>query len=251
MQKNYLIPGSILIAGLLIAGAVVYSTGLKAQNQPQSKNNPAEEKVSLALGADDVILGNPNAPITIVEYADFQCPFCAHYFSDAEKSIKDNFVKAGKVKIVYRHFAFLGPESTGAAQAAECAKDQGKFWEYHDELYKEEIKDGSERNGNLNEALFKKIAARLGMNGSDFAACVSSKKYAGKVDKDYELAQTYGVGATPSIILGNGNPIEIDVAAVRQGMQARQNVIPLASGAFISGALPYAQFETILNSLLK
>src|SRR3989344_6619341 len=159
MNKEYLLPVSILVAGVLIAGSVIYSTGLK--NRPN--NNAAKEPTVLneevlKLTSDDVVLGDPDAPVTLIEYSDFQCPFCGRFFSQTENLIKENYIQTGKAKFVYRHFAFLGPESVAAAEAVECAKDQGKFWEYHDQLFTEEIKDGKEHNGNLNGALFDTIA---------------------------------------------------------------------------------------------
>jgi protein-disulfide isomerase len=113
------------------------------------------------LGARDVILGDPNAPVTFIEYGDYQCPFCARFFTDVEPLIRDQYVKTGKVKIIFRSYPFLGAESTAAAEAAECAKDQGKFWEYHDALYTAESQDGHENNGSMTRDLFLTLAQNL------------------------------------------------------------------------------------------
>ncbi len=115
------------------------------------------------LSDRDVILGDPNAPVTIIEYGDYQCPFCARFYTDVEQFIRDEYIASGKVKMVFRNYAFLGPESVAAAEAAECAKDQGKFWEYHDQLYEAENKDGREHNGNLAKDLFVQISEELGL----------------------------------------------------------------------------------------
>ena len=224
-SKNYLLPASILIAGVLISGSVIYSTGLK--NVPAGQlGASAEEVVSgddLKLNQDDVILGDPNAPVALVEYSDFQCPFCGRFYSQSENLIKENYVQSGKVQFVYRHFAFLGPESRAAAAAVECAKDQGKFWEYHDSLFDEEIADGQEHNGNLNRDLFVSLAKNLQLNTDNFASCLDSNKYAEKVERDYVGAQALGVRATPTIFV---------------------------NGVKLEGALPFAQFKAVIDQLL-
>lgn len=125
--------------------------GTKVQNVP-------------APSADDVILGDSNAPVTVIEYGDYQCPFCARFFIDVEPLIRQKYIETGKVKMIFRNYAFLGPESPAAAEAAECAKDQGQYWAYHDALYAAEHQDGQERNGNLNKDLFETIAQSLKLN---------------------------------------------------------------------------------------
>lgn len=217
------------MTGVLIAGAVIYSTGLKgsapANNQAAniSNTNPSPE-VSLELNSGDVILGDAKAPVTVIEYGDFQCPFCGKFFSQTEPLIKENYVRAGKVKFVYRHFAFLGPESVEAAKAAECAKDQGRFWEYHDALFNAEIQDGQEHNGNLNSELFKSLAAELKMNAVMFSSCLASNKYADKVQKDYDGGIAAGIQATPTTFVNKTK---------------------------VEGAVSFSSFKTIIDRLLS
>lgn len=229
-MKDYILPVSIIVAALMISGSVVYNasrSNLKADlggsDNYNTGNEPADSGVSLQLNSQDVVLGDLNAPVTLVEYGDFQCPFCGRFFSQTEPAIKEEYVKTGKVKFVYRHFAFLGPESLAAAEASECAKDQGKFWQYHDEIYKEEQRDGEEHNGNLNRDLFLGIAGRLGLNEADFASCFDQKKYANKVQDDLDSARLVGVSATPTNFV-NGRKIE--------------------------GALPFAQFKLVIEQEL-
>ncbi|HEY4499695.1 MAG TPA: DsbA family protein [Candidatus Paceibacterota bacterium] len=230
MQKEYLLPVSILAAGVLIAGSVLYSTGITANKKGATAdldtvlNQDSGAAVSLSLNAEDVVLGDPKAPVTLIEYADFQCPFCGRFYSQVMPKIKENFVKNKEVKIVYRHFAFLGPESVAAAEASECAKDQGKFWEYHNALYDAEVKDGKEHNGNLNETFFMSLAAKLGLNVSNFSQCVTDQKYKQKVEDDYTGALKVGVAATPTSFI-NGTKVE--------------------------GALPYSQFEPLLKQAIQ
>jgi protein-disulfide isomerase len=208
-NKNYLLPVSILVAAVLIAGAVIYSTGVKNTkpenqqaniNQAVQNQNPTEPQID-----DEVILGDPKATVTVFIFSDYQCPYCGKFYKEAEALIRKNYVDTGKVKMVYKDVAFLGPESTAASQAANCAKDQGKFWQYHDALFDAEIKDGQENSGNLNRDLFKKIASGLSMNVNDFLSCFDSQKYAAAVEKDTQEANSLlqnGV-STPTIFIND------------------------------------------------
>jgi protein-disulfide isomerase len=110
------------------------------------------------VGARDVILGDTKAPVTVIEYGDYQCPFCARFFTDVEPLLREQYIKTGKVRMIFRNYPFLGNESIAAAEAAECAKDQGKFWDFHDALYTAEHQDGRENNGNLTNQAFYQLA---------------------------------------------------------------------------------------------
>lgn len=225
MNKDYLLPVSILVAGVLIAGAVLYSAGLK--NQPVIPGGPSAPEVvtgeELELIKDDVVLGDLDAPVTLIEYSDFQCPFCGRFFSQSEPKIREEYVKTGQVKFVYRHFAFLGPESLAAANAAECAKDQGKFWQYHDELFNSEILDSTENNNNLSRSFFLSLARKVGLNETDFSSCLDQNKYENKIQNDYAVAQKLGVNSTPTVFVNNKKLV---------------------------GALPYAQFKAEIEAEL-
>lgn len=218
---------SILIAGVLIAGAVIYAVGAKNQPAvaPSGGNQPAPTFDQLMkLTSRDVILGDPNAPVTFIEYGDYQCPFCARFFSTVESSLKDNYIKDGKVRFVFRDLSILGSESQGAAEAAECAKDQGKFWPFHDALYTAEEADAQENNGNLNRDLFLRLAGQVGMNTKDFGSCYDAHKYTQVVKDVTRAAQAAGLNGTPS---------------------------SLVNGQLVVGAQPYSYFSQTIDSLLK
>lgn len=209
-KKDWFLPASIVFAAVLISGSIIYlvkSGGITKPTAPAGNGAGSGQAAQggdvTKLGSRDVVMGDPNAPVTVIEYADFQCPFCGRFFLDAGTKIRDQYVKTGKVKMVYRDFAFLGPESTASAEAAECAKDQGKFWSYHDALYTEEIADGKENSGNLNRALFLKLANNLGLNVGDFTSCIDSNKYADVVKNSVSDAQSFGVNSTPTIFVGS------------------------------------------------
>ena len=144
---------AVIVAGIVIAGAIYFSS-IKPTNVPVNGNGIPVTTTLAPVEKGDKTLGNPNAKVTLVIYEDFQCPFCGAINglepnSSLIQSLKqrdpnwtpfmpeiiNNYVKNGDVQFVYRDWAFLGPESTRAAEAARCAGDQSKFWEYHDYLY--------------------------------------------------------------------------------------------------------------------
>jgi protein-disulfide isomerase len=185
------------------------------------------------LGSRDAILGNANAPVTIVEYGDYQCPFCTRYFSTIQPQIVSDYINTGKAKMVFRDFAFLGPESTIAANAAQCAEDQNKLWAYHDALYtakiQDEAKGGSEDDGFYTPALFVKLAGQVGLNIPTFTSCVNGNSDASVVASEISAAQAAGVNSTP-VTFVNGVEVEVngqsagaDAATVLKAIQAAVN----------------------------
>jgi protein-disulfide isomerase len=140
-------------------------------------------------------LGDANAKVTIVEFADFQCPFCGRFQQSVYPQIKSEYIDTGKATLVYQDFAFLGEESTVAAEAAKCAGDQGKFWEYHDYLYQHQ--DG-ENQGAFSIANLKKFAAALKLNKSKFDSCLDSEKYAKAVADQTAFGSSLQITGTPT-----------------------------------------------------
>lgn len=172
-----------------------------------------------AVTADDHVKGGKNAKVTLVEYSDFECPFCGSFFSTLQQAEQEY---GDDIKIVYRHFPLsFHPEGTPAAEASECAAEQGKFWEFHDYIFQNQTR--------ISAALYTEAAGKIGLNAKKFADCVSSRKYSQKVIDQQNGGSVAGVGGTPhTIILGpNGE------------------VIPL------SGALPYPQVKSAIDSVLK
>ena len=148
-------------------------------------------------------LGQASAPVTIEEWADFQCPACGQFARVTEPRLLTSYVAQGQVKLVVHHFAFLGLESNWAAEAAECAGEQGKFFEYHDRLY---ASQAGENRGAFSKDNLKKIGNDLGL-GPAFAACVDSGRYAQAVRDDTKAGRDRGVQATPTLFV-NGRKIE-------------------------------------------
>ena len=146
---------------------------------------------------DDPVMGKENAPLTIIEFSDFQCPFCSRFKSDTLSQIKSQYVDTGKVKFIYRDFPLtsIHPMAQKSAEAAECADDQGKFWEYHDVIF--------EKQASLSLNNLKQWASELGLNTNDFNKCLDSGKYESEVSKDASDAQRAGGQGTPFFIVGN------------------------------------------------
>jgi protein-disulfide isomerase len=218
-KPDYLLPLSIFVSGVLISASILYVGGSPAQGN----GSGGDDIAAVAISKDDVVLGREDAPVEFIEYGDYQCPFCARFFKETEPLIRKNYVETGKVKLTFRNLAFLGPESVAAAEAAACAKEQGKFWQYHEALYNAESADGEEHNGNLNRNLFVELAGRLGLDGGKFASCIDAKKYSTKIEEDNRTAATAGVRSTPTAFV---------------------------NGKMVVGALPYAEFEKAIEAAL-
>lgn len=203
-KRDYFLPVSILVSAVLISTSILYAT--RVQTGGAGTANVADSAKAAAETApkvekNDIVLGNPKAPVTMFVFEDYQCPYCAMFFSQTEKRVRDTFVKDGKVKMVFRGFQFLGPESLASGEAVACAKEQGKFWEMHDAIFTEELVDKKENNGNLTTAFFEKTAQNIGMDLPQFSSCLSTGKYKADVQAGTQDAAKYGVQSTPTFFL--------------------------------------------------
>jgi protein-disulfide isomerase len=147
--------------------------------------------------------GDANAPVTLIEFSDFQCPYCGRFATGAARHIDDEYVNSGKVRFGYWHVAFLGEESQWAAEASECAADQDKFWEYHDKLFDSQ---NGENQGAFSKDNLKKFAADMKLDTAAFNACLDSGKYTKMVQDRTAMANQLGVNSTPAFIV-NGRPL--------------------------------------------
>lgn len=227
MDQKLLVPSSIVLAGVIIAGAVVYSRlppktpGANFANPQPSTSNTANVSDAFKIRQSDFILGNPAAKIILVEYGDFQCPFCGRFFQTAERQIVENYVKTGKAAFIWRDFAFLGEESFRAAEAARCAGEQGKFWQYHDYLFNNQ---NGENDGTFADANLKSFAKTIGLNESQFNSCFDSGKYRKAVEDQSEEGRTLGVSGTPTTFVNS---------------------------RVVNGAQPFSAFEKVIEEELK
>ena len=154
--------------------------------------------------ASDRSLGAADAPVVVIEYADFQCPYCRQFATGPEVQLKKDYVDMGQVRFVFRHLAFIGQESTWAAEAAECAGDQGRFWEYHDTLFAEQR---GENQGAFSRDNLKRFAADLGLDTAQFNQCLDSGQYRSYVQQQGASAQQLGINSTPTLAV-NGQVVQ-------------------------------------------
>lgn len=145
------------------------------------------------------ILGDPNAPVTIVEYADFQCPVCRRAATDLIPRLEEDYVNSGKVNIEYRYFPFLGQESWDAAQAAAAAEEQGKFWEYYAALYNAQ---GRENGGAFSYDRLLQLAEDVGLDMARFDATLASNVNLKTVQAEVDAARDRGIRSTPTFMVG-------------------------------------------------
>ncbi len=186
-----------------------------AVNTPPTNPNPAVGGVAPTAAPQFVdvtvgklpVLGETNAPVTIVEFSDFQCPFCRTFFEDAYAQIKKEYIDTGKVQLSYRHFPLdFHPAAQISGEAAECANEQDKFWEFHDMLYEKQAAQGTGTIQYTKDDL-KTWTADLGVDTTSFNECLDSGKHTQTVKDDATYAGTVGVQATPSFFV-NGQKIE-------------------------------------------
>tara|TARA_B100000929_G_scaffold98651_1_gene77575 strand:- start:114 stop:788 length:675 start_codon:yes stop_codon:yes gene_type:complete len=212
----------VLLAVVGIASSSYYSTLLEMQ---QYRPNMSQQILDINLKNGSPILGSENAPITIIEFGDYQCEACYHWFHNTRADIIDNYVETGKAKLIFLDLPFLGRDSIVAAQASYCAEDQGKYWDYHTTLYnfQEEIDNGWASKDRL-----VAFAFNLEMNLDEFSDCIDGSKYNKRVKANYDEAVKQGAEATPTFIL----------------------ISPEGVAKKITGAQPYSVFSKIIEPML-
>ena len=173
----------------------------RLQNQLPVKQPTAPVKISID---DDPIIGNANAPITIIEFSDFQCPFCARFHKQTLPLILEEYIQEGKVKLVFRDFPIqsIHHNALPASVAAECANEQSKFKEMHDALFKNQNEWNKQETVDA-LALFSQYAAGIKLDQEAFDACLTSGKYIEEIRNDLNDGRDYGVSGTPGFFIGN------------------------------------------------
>ena len=150
------------------------------------------------------IMGDSNAPITILEWGDYQCTFCYKFHQNTLDTINEDFIKTGKVKLIFKDFPLNGPDSLLAAEASYCAQDQEKYWQYHDELYSNW---GGERTGWITRESLDEFGNAVNLNLDEFNTCLDEHKYQSKVISLNEFGKEVGIDATPSFLVFNDEKI--------------------------------------------
>ena len=220
----------VLILLSIVTGGFAGTQGKGATPQAKGTAPPAGTAAQItALMDDDMKIGSDSAPVVIVEFSDFQCPFCRKWFIETYPSIKRDYIDTGKAQLVFRDFPLsFHPSAMKAAQAVECADDEGKGWQMHDKIYSEQAKQGP---GTVQFTVddLKRWASEIGL-GAAFNGCLDSGKCSGEVQADFSDGSAAGVQGTPSFII-----------AGRDGSVA----VPL------SGAQPYATFQNTIDQILQ
>ena len=173
------------------------------------------------------MLGNPEAPLTVIEFSDYQCPYCRKFVETTLPALKTEYIDTGKIRYIFRDFPLdrLHPQARKAAEAAHCAGDQGKYWQMHDVLFQQQK--------TLQTEHLKAYARSLDLDLHAFDDCLQQGKYTAEVQKDHEDAVAAGVQGTPSFFLGK--------------TQADDTI----QGIFIKGAQPATAFRQVIERLLS
>lgn len=205
---------SIVTGGFGVASSGNGNNGVAPNN---GKNNGDGSAGQINL-KDAHIEGDPNAPVTIVEWSDFECPFCGRFYTQTYGQILKDYVNTGKAKIVFKNFPLtsIHPDAMPAAIAAECAGNQGKFFEMHNKLFENQQSLGTDN--------YKKWAKDLGLDTAKFNSCYDNKETQAKIQADQIEGEKLGIRGTPGFII---------------------------NGQTISGAQPYAVFQAAIESGLK
>lgn len=192
-----------------------------APPQEPAAPDPEEVKQKLEMGHLPV-KGNQNAPVTIVEFSDFECPFCGRFYSETLSQIEKEYIDTGKVKLYYRHYPLsFHPKATPLALVSECANDQGKFWEMHDKIFDATVAGTS---STATDADYTTWASELGLDTATFESCYTSKTHQAKIDEDFAAGTEVGVSGTPTFYI---------------------------NGRQLVGAMPFASFKAIIDEELN
>jgi protein-disulfide isomerase len=200
---GYILGGLNAGVGSINTPAGTQQRGVIPTAPTQQAPAPSLQKIQSVSLDGALTLGKQDAAVAVVEFADFQCPFCKRHFDDSFTQIKQEYVDSGKIKYVYKNYPLeMHPNAQPAANAAECANEQGKFWEYHDKLFATQTEWEGQESANAT-ATFKQYAADLGLNAAQFNSCLDSDKYQSQIDKETQEGSSYGVSGTPAFFIGN------------------------------------------------
>lgn len=216
-KKNRLLSNPVWLIALaaVLAGAAFIALSWQSANQNQKTD------YDQALLEELPALGNPDAPVVIDEYSDFQCPYCGQFALTTFHQIEQAYIATGQVKFVFHNFAFLGLESQWAAEASYCAYEQGRFWEYHDVLFNNQA---GENRGAFRKDNLKRFAQAIVADEAAFNRCLDSERYAEHVRQVRQEGSQRGVNSTPSFFI---------------------------NGKLLKGAQPFSAFQAQIRAALN
>lgn len=201
----------------------------KIESNVKSPNQPDSKPMKISID-DDPMKGNPDAKITIIEFSDYECPFCGRFYANTLPLIEENYINTGLVNFVYRDFPIqsIHDNALPAALATECADDQGDFWPYHNMIF--DNKSTWEKiNGVDLLKEFEQYAVVLGLNTEEFNSCLESGKHLEEVKKDLQDGRDYGVTGTPGFFVGNDELGYVE----------------------LKGAQPFESFQRVIDGMLR
>ena len=216
----------VIVAVVIISFSTYYATLLETQKVAQDRFLASQQEPQQEFENGSPILGSESAPITIVEFGDYQCEACYAWFHNTSDTLIDNYIETGKAKLIFVDLPFLGRDSPIAAQASYCAEDQGQYWEYHTMLYT--FQDGHPDSGWADRDRLNSFAFSLDMSIDEFNECMDSSKYKKRVKANYDEAVKNRVQSTPTFII------------ISEDGKKEQ----------FSGAQPYSVFALTIESML-
>lgn len=216
----------VIVAVVIISFSTYYATLLETQKVAQDRFLASQQEPQQEFENGSPILGSESAPITIVEFGDYQCEACYAWFHNTRDTLIDNYIETGKAKLIFVDLPFLGRDSPLAAAASYCAEDQGQYWEYHTMLYT--FQDGHPDSGWADRNRLNSFAFSLDMNIDEFNECMDSSKYKKRVKANYDEAVKNGAQSTPTFII------------ISEDGKREQ----------FSGSQPYSVFAATIESML-
>jgi len=221
-MKKSVIVGSV--AGLILLGIVISYTVTQFESESLNLDMGRQHgTVSTAMASP--ILGSTSAPVTIIEFGDYQCHQCKNWFHNTKPLLNENYIETGKVNLIFVDLQFLGRDSPIAGQATYCAEEQGEYWNYHNLLY---LNQENIDNGWANSERLKAFAFSLGLDIEMFDNCLDSRKYDKRIKYNMNEAEKHDATGTPTFIILNSDG-------------AQQKIV---------GAQPYVVFKNIIDSMI-
>ncbi len=223
---NLLVNKKVILSGIITSLVILGAIAAYSSSSIKTETHDLRTIGTLSTIMGSPILGNPTALITIVEFGDYQCHQCYNWFHNTKPAVFQNCVDTEKVNFVFMDLAFLGKDSSKAAQASYCAEDQGKYWEYHNQLYT--AQESQIDNGWANSQRLQVFAFSLGLDMPLFDSCFDSEKYKQRVEYNIAEARKLGADGTPTFIIIGPN-----------GHQEK-----------LIGAQPYSVFKQAIDSMI-
>jgi protein-disulfide isomerase len=208
-RRLWQIGGALVAVIAIVVVAIAVSSSGGEDQKVDTQESANTESLFTGIAQSGVTLGNPDAKVTLYEFADLQCPFCKQYAETVFPQLVEKYVKPGKVKMVFRNLTFIGPDSVTAARAAAAAGAQNKLWDFQDLFYKNQ---GTENTGYVTDQFIEDIAKAAGADPAKLMADMSAPLVEQQLGEAQQQAQEFGINSTPSFLIqvGNGQPTKLD-----------------------------------------